>query len=566
MLRFIHGYDEHYLPGLVKNGLLNKNSGIKIIQHFATPENEKFNIIAAKGGKLYNLVKENGFPFYIDRLQGGTFYSKYDFDHSLLREYCAMLGKWFLGIQMHEWVSVRNNDWNRIRTQLAGTPPPWTEQQIHDAIKAVSACKWCIHLSCGTAYEYSQIKYSETWQEYIEELRQLFELRQDETGGLLLPCDSYGMATAMEYELAARAAMPEVGAQISLMRLQVALARGMSGVFERIWGTYYEPWGGQPCSTCHFFEGQLNEWRLDNTIYPYDFSSNGPNGGSSRALQRRIYYYSLMSGAQFLGEEWGVSNTFYNWRDYPLTPYGTVKKDFISFAEKYSHIKPFVPIAIVLPVEFKVVDIGYINDPNSDVYLGRILAAGTKEFFGHIRKVLRLVYARCGQTFGNEGHTITNSRFGDFFDVIYEDAGEQAFSKYAYLVDASSDGGFAKSVSGEKHKVLKSTDIELLEHGLGKIIKTDFPCNVFGGVHWLLSRSGDKWLLTMFNNEGVERSAEKGDCFLDEADIKTAVCFREAPGEFRILKSWPEGGTLERQEDGRYWCTIPAGGFYILEF
>ena len=566
MLKFIHGYDERYLPGLEKNGLLNKNSGFKITQHFATPENEKFNIIAAKGGKLHKLVRETGCLFYIDRLQGGTFYSKYDFDRLLLREYQDALGEWFLGIQMHEWGSVLSADWDRIRKQLAGVPPPWTEQQIYDAIKEVSACKWCIHLSCGTALEYSRKQYSATLPEYLEEMRRLFTLRQAETGGLLLPCDSYAIATDMEYKLGARSVMPEVGAQIGLMRLQVAVARGMSNGRGRPWGIYYEPWGGKPFSAPHFFEKALNEWRIDNTIFPYDFTSNGPNGGSSRALQRRIYYYALMSGARFIGEEWGVSNTFYNWRDYPLTPYGEIKKEFIDFAEKYPCLEPFVPFAIVLPKELEVICLGYMDNPDSGTYLGRAMDAATKESFGHIKKVLRLVFARYGKIFGNEGHTITNSRFGDFFDVIYEDAGEQAFAKYSYLVDAGPDGAFAGSASGRNHRVLKSADIDVLAHTLGKIMETDFPCNVSGGVHWLLNRSGTKWFLTMFNNEGVERSVEKGDRFLKEADIRASICFKEEPHGLRILKSWPDGGSLERKEDGRYYCTIPAGGFYIIEF
>jgi hypothetical protein len=567
MMRFIHGYDKHYLPGLEKNGLLNKHSGLKITQHFATPEIERFNVIAAKGGDLFKLVKENGYPFYIDRLQGGTFYSKYNFDHLLLQEYRDMLGQWFLGIQMHEWGGGISGDWARIRKQLANTPPPWSEQQIHDAIKEVSSCKWCIHLSAGSAYEYARRQYPETWIEYLEEMRQVFTLRQAETNGLLLPCDSNAMATCMEYELGARAVMPEIGAQIPLTRLQVAMARGVSNMHASIWGTYYEPWGGMACSAPHFFEKSLNEWRLDNSIFPYDFTSNGSNGGSSRALQRRIYYYSLMSGANFIGEEWGVSNTFYNWRDYPLTPYGEVKKEFIDFAETYFHIDPFVPFALVLPREFKVVDLAYVNNPDSDLYLGRPLDAETKHSFGHIKKTLRLIYTRCGKSFGNEGHVITNGRFGDFFDIIYEDAGEQTFLKYAYLVDVSPDGGFAKSASRGNHRVLESADIEKLEQCLGKIMKADFPCTVSGCVHWLLSRLDDKWLLTIFNNEGVERSEEKGDYFLSEADIEIAISFKEEPKRLRLVKCWPIGKhSLNRQENGTYCCIIPAGGFSIFEF
>ncbi len=566
MIRFIHGYDENFFPGLVKNGLLNKSSGLKVSQHFATPENEKFNIIAAKGGNLHNLVKENSYLFYIDRLQGGTFYSRYDFDHVLLREYKEMLGEWFLGIQMHEWGAVLNYDWMRIRKQLADTPPPWTEQQIHDAVQKVSACKWCIHLSCGTAKEYSQKKYSETWQEYLEEMEQLFTLRQTENDSLLLPCDSNVMATAMEYRLGARTAMTEVGAQTPLTRLQVAIARGMSNALERHWGAYYEPWGGRPFSSCHFHEGKVNEWRLDNSIFPFDFTSHGPNGGSSRSLQRRIYYYALMSGAHYFGEEWGVNNTFSNWRDYPLTAYGEIKKDFIDFTGSYPSSKPFVPFAIVLPREFEAVDLGYINDPDSDNYLGRALEGEYKVSFDHIRKVLRLVYAGSGKSLGNEGYVITNSRFGDFFDVIIEDAGDAVFSKYEYLVDASFDSGFTKSGPAGKFRIFESADLDVLEHALGKIIESSFPCNVSGGIHWLLNRSGEKWVLSMFNNDGVDRSCENGDSLIPEAEIRAIIKFQKEPDGIQIVKCFPAGQTLQRKTNLTYQCVIPPGGFLILEF
>jgi len=565
MLKVIHGYNERYLSGLEKCGMLNKNSGLKLTQHFATPDKEKFNLIAAKGGKLHARIKETGCLFYIDRLQGGTFYSKYDFDAALLREYREMLGEWFLGIQMHEWGDVLDADWNRIRKQLANTLPPWTEQQIHAAIEEVSACKWCIHLSCGTALEYSQKQYSKTLPEYFQEMRQLFKMRQEETGGLLLPCDSFCMAPAMEYDLGSRTVMPEVGTPIPLMRLQVALARGTSGALNRPWGVYYQPWGGEPFSAPHFAETAENEWNLDNSIFPYDFTAAGPNGGSSRSLQRRTYYYSLLSGADYLGEEWGVSNTFYNWRDFPLTPYGEIKKEFIDFAENHPDLEPLIPFAIVLPRELEAIDLRYIGDPDAELYFFRPLEAVQKAAFGHVREVLRLIYGRSGNGLGNEGHVMTNSRFGDFFDVLYEDAGEEAFSRYAWLVDASRDGAFSGSLAGRKHKTLQSAEIDQLKRRLDAIIEAGLPCAVSGGVHWLLSRSGEKWLLGLFNNEGIDRSVEKGDVFVAEAELTAAIRFKKQPANLRVLKRWPEN-QLEKRDDGTYGCTIPAGGFCLLEF
>ena len=121
-------------------------------------------------------------------------------------------------------------------------------------------------------------------------------------------------------------------------------------------------------------------------------------------------------------------------------------------------------------------------------------------------------------------------------------------------------------MSGGKRRVLESTDLDLLALALGRMFEAELPCRVDGGLHWLLCRSGAKWMLGIFNNEGVDRSVEKGDVFLPEAERKAVVCFAKAPGELRMIKSWPEGGSFERLTDGRYGCTIPAGGFRIVEF
>jgi predicted signal transduction protein with EAL and GGDEF domain len=44
--------------------------------------------------------------------------------------------------------------------------------------------------------------------------------------------------------------------------------------------------------------------------------------------------------------------------------------------------------------------------------------------FGHVEDVLKRIYFRSGKLYGNEGHTLTNSRFGDLFDILYEDMEE----------------------------------------------------------------------------------------------------------------------------------------------
>ena len=90
------------------------------------PDELKFNKIAAKGGALHSLIKEDKIPFYVDRIAGGCTYHKYNFDRSLIREYIEILGDWFLGFQLHESASnCRNSDWPKILSVTGGDKGPY---------------------------------------------------------------------------------------------------------------------------------------------------------------------------------------------------------------------------------------------------------------------------------------------------------------------------------------------------------------------------------------------------------------------------------------------------------
>ena len=79
-MKFFHVYNEDCIKGLEKNGLLNADSGFKLQHCFAVPKDRLFNTCAAKGTPLYNLIKENHIPFYVDRIAGGIIYYPYNFD------------------------------------------------------------------------------------------------------------------------------------------------------------------------------------------------------------------------------------------------------------------------------------------------------------------------------------------------------------------------------------------------------------------------------------------------------------------------------------------------------
>ena len=81
----------------------------------------------------------------------------------------------------------------------------------------------------------------------------LYRRRNGETGGMLLPADSYFMAFRAELENGARLLLPEAGWQIPNLRMQLAFARGMANAFGVPWGIYWECWQNMSSGGRHGF-------------------------------------------------------------------------------------------------------------------------------------------------------------------------------------------------------------------------------------------------------------------------------------------------------------------------
>ena len=579
-MKFFHVYNEECFKGLEKNGLINEDTGFKIQHVFSIPEDKKFNRLAAKGTKLHSMIKEGRIPFYVDRIAGGVTYHKYDFDKALIREYIDILGNDFLGFQLHESASNRrNSDWQSILRRMNGEKGPYDAKKLREAsMRSYAKMPDGTVLpgfSQDTPEFYATLRYAETPAEYLAEMEDMFSRRMSEVEGRILPCDSYYLATKMQDKLGMHTFMPEVGCQIPLMREEVALARGNARVSKKSWGTYYECWRASVKDGKSFFSmpcfntDPSNEWYLTQELHPDDFTSYGKNGGSSRLLQNRIYHYALMAGADYFSEEWGLNCSYSDMTDFTLSEYGELKKSFISFARSMKGIKATVPFAIVLPNKYACVELQESPTPSAigkhrGQYLRCVLNAEAKEFYGHIEDVLKLIFNQT-EPVGNEGHVITNSPFPDVFDIIYEDASDEALSKYEYLIDATSNGSFAKAKAVTAHKVLESCDLERLAFDLDRLIKEVMPCYV-DGLCWLVSTDsqGNRYL-SIFNNEGNERSLEVGDIIHREADKKVKVSFKDAAVPTVIRESAPTGG-LEKLCINTYGLTIPAAGFVILKF
>lgn len=575
-MKFFHVYNEKCFEGLVKNDLLNKDSGFKIQHVYRLQEELKFNRLAAKGSKLHQLIKEGSIPFYVDRITGGLTYHKYEFDKELIREYENLLGDWFLGFQLHESGSNRRSaDWKKI-LNVMGHKGPYDADKLRelllDPVSVMPDGTVLPKLTQDSAEEYAKRQYADTVQGFIEEMKDMFLRRMAEVDGHVLPCDSAMQAAWIQEKLGMKSFMPEVGCQIPLMRIEVALARGCAKSSKKTWGVYYECWRQIPgigyCMPC-YNDYPLNEWYSKPAPGKDDFWSRGENGGSSRLLQNRIYYYALMSGADFFSEEWGLNCSYSDMETFALSAYGELKKAFIKDAINFRGVKAITPFAIVLPKEYACVEIRTFKSlseigEHSDTYLDTPLSAEEKYFYGHVEDVLKLFYRR-KETIGNEGHVITNSRFGDVMDIIYEDASPEALSHYKYLIDASPDGGFAKENKGSGLAIIESADLEELEVRMQQLIREQMPCYV-DDLCWLVSEDeSGRRILSVFNNEGNERSLEEGDIIHAEADRQVKVTFQEAV-TINVLKQAPQATGIQKVDDYNYLLSVPAAGFVILRF
>ena len=88
------------------------------------------------------------------------------------------------------------------------------------------------------------------------------------------------------------------------------------------------------------------------------------------------------------------------------------------------------------------------------------------------------------------------------------------------------------------------------------------PCYVTGNVSWILNHTDTNgWVIGLFNNEGVYRSAEKGDEILPDA--AQTVCIETKGAQLAVLHG-EEKNLHKNGDDWQY--TVPAGEVVLLSF
>lgn len=536
MFRFIHGY----LPGVweaqVRAGLVGENDGIRFCQNIMLRDELKFNRLAAKGSDLYKILSARKCPFYIDRIQGGVYIDEYPYDGALLAEYKEMLGDNFWGFQMHEWMSNYRHDACVKLGELS--EQEWTKEGIEAEIRQQYPFPYLM-LESMTVKEMADAGKPKTVADFYNNITSIYKKRLQT--GELIPADSGFLAYAFEISAGAKRLMPEVGAQTPDARVQICYARGMTRKAGRSFGVYYEPWGGEPLSACCYHKDGKNEWGIGESA-DFPFETQGPNGGSSRSLQRRIFLYAYLSGASFVSEEWGLCNVFYDWRNYELSPYGEVKKEFLDFTRKYTDVgDKLTPIAAVLPKDLMVLD----NLYEDEMYCGFPLKS---EELARVKRGVRAIFAQSLPMCGSETTCLKNSAIPDALDLLNQE--EALLANYQYLIDLTCDPAFSL-----RHKNLCTME------DIPCLLRKELPCYVEGTAHWLVNEcAAGGYYLTIFNHSGIERTVAGGERELPEGAVTVSISVKDG-----LSANICEGnGTLSLREGG-YCATIPAGGWLFIK-
>lgn len=541
MFQYLHCYMPQTWEAQVRAGLIGKNAGFRFSQSIDIPEELKFNNLARTDGALYALVRELLCPFYIDRLQGGCYLEEYPYDMALIHSYRELLGENFWGFQMHEWMSNYMSDLGKLKNNNC---PAWTAEAITETILRAYPFPH-VFLESMNAAEMAGAGCPETIGDFLAVTEALFAKRQAYTEGMLVPCDSYCLAYPMELAHGAKRFMPEIGHQTPDTRIQVAYARGMAKAYGIPFGTYYEPWGGSPFSACCYQRDGKNEWNIGSSA-DFPFQTAGDNGGSSRSMQRRMHLYSYMAGASFMAEEWGMCNTFYDWNDFELSPYGMVKRDFLRFTEKYPDIgTPIAPIAVVLPKELPVFE---MNSFDSDLYMHYPVYGSLLDKLRLTRRGIFRLFRESGPMIGTETTSLLNCTIPDTLDIVQEDAVH--CGDYAYVVDLTGSADFAKKAAAQ---VCAIEDVPALLDAL-------LPCVMRGNAMKQLTRTKDGTVyLLLTNNSGVSRTVADGEILLPDAAETVTVQTKNE----QTLTMLEGDGTISRGEDGLYRVEIPAGGWFF---
>jgi hypothetical protein len=527
-----------------------------LVQCIYTPRHRCFNQFAAPGGWLHDEVWSHRRPLLIDRGCGGISYENYAFDRRLMDAYANRLGDRFLGVQFHEWVSNVGNDWKRIaKIWPEGKPLELKPLQEHFDWRTPASC-----LETGDPCDFVGQKRPATVEEFTDKCRQYFRRKLKDFHGYLTCVPSVGLSHSTPLRLGARVVMPEQGHHIPMARVHQAAARGAVRQQGRgSFGSYFAPWANSPDSvTCYT---PFTLWYSPAEGLCGDAFKWRGNGGSSKAFQRRLFWWAYLTGARFLAEEWGPENTFHDWKGFDLTPYGQVVVDFMAFVRSTGRGRPVTPTAVVVDRELFCLDCRFLAG-TATKWLGceptdhqQAMAEFFRQLVGHVQSPPN-----------DDEWVIPASAMPDAFDLVVDDAPTDFLSRYRALAYVGQrPDRFRRKLRRCNIRAIFLDEPASDATALTQATLACMPLRVEGRVNWLVCRKAGALQVGVFNPVGVTMDFHAGERSDPSAAAQVTISGCANLRRARLSAAWPDSTGIQTTSGGKLELTVGPGGLAVVE-
>ena len=547
-MTFLQHENPQFRKGLQKHRLLN-NTGYRLLN--TGMHQHQFGDQWEHSEKL-SIAQNSGLPYYIDRISGGMPFQSLKGIETVSAKLSDDPN--FLGFQVHEWGNSPIHDYHFLK-KLESKTGNRLEYQDFAAYEGRTEYPY---FSAGDYQTYKDLYRSLSNLSDVEHyIEKYFKQILNRASNQVMSVTGFIQLQHSALRLGAKNIMAEIGNQVPLTALQIAFSRGAGKEFNKPFGVYYESWGGFPfgglCST------NFTPWYPEAVdILNYNSKRENPIGanyGSSRSLQRRLLYYSWLSGSSYWSEEWGAENYFSNWDNYPLTEYGSINKDFQKINNQYSKPNPIVPIALIMPPNTFGVDIRFIAGNISELYQIAEPNIFHKRLSAFAKDVLDADHPK---GLGKESGNLTPSPWISSFDVLSANAPKELLDQYQFFVYFNENQANASPMPQEKVQIYKGKKRDA-DYFI-QIANNLFPYQVEGKVGTAHARSNDKYLLGIFNNLGITKTV---DGEVKDFDANQTAIIK---GNCRNIKFLIGKEYMVSHSDTEIKLNIPAGMLSVMSF
>ncbi len=211
----------------------------------------------------------------------------------------------------------------------------------------------------------------------------------------------------------------EIGEGMASYQFRIAMNRGAAKQYGTTWFVDFSQWFGGYILDYTNGEGSFGEY-------------SSPTGGHSINLMERSLLLSYMAGADAAIAEGG--QYIVNYTRNPvvggkLTPYGEFCKKFNTFVNKYSDLgTAYTPYAFILDKYHGM------NISGSSTVLGKFESEIPDEFTYKILNTYIWKDALDGPRKSEESSVMTNTKFGDTFDFLLQNASSELINTYPVLI------------------------------------------------------------------------------------------------------------------------------------